>query len=132
MDKIIFDSGFSVIEEMTENPQDGAIVDTPVSAPASVPAFEVGELVFEPAKEDDELPEGVWVPNRAWRRAAKKNKNKNKNNSTIPLLDSMHELTKTNEFKQETYKNLMEVIARKRKELIERENNDNGTDYEGK
>lgn len=89
--------------------------------------FEVGELVFEPAKEGDKLPEGVWVPNREWRRAAKRNRNKKKNESIIPLLDSMHELTKTPEFKQETYKNLLEIISKKRKELIEKENNNNGT-----
>lgn len=126
MDKTIFDEDSSV---MAENLQDSTI-----PASTSSPSFEVGELVFEPAKEGDKLPEGIWIPNRAWRRAAKKNKNKNKkkNNSTIPLLNSMHELTKTDAFKQETYKDLMEVIARKRKELIERENNNNGTNHEGK
>ena len=91
------------------------------------PPFEVGELVFEPAKEGEKLPEGVWVTNREWRRAAKRSKNKKKNEYTIPLIDSMHELTKTPEFKQETYKNLLEIISKKRKELIEKENSKNGT-----
>ena len=62
MDETIFGSDSSVT---AENLQDN-----------TSPSFEVGELVFEPAKEGDKLPEGIWIPNRAWRRAAKKNKNK--------------------------------------------------------
>ena len=33
------------------------------------------KAVFEPAKPGDVLPEGIWIPNRAERRALKKMKN---------------------------------------------------------
>lgn len=88
--------------------------------------FELGELVFEPAKEDDVLPEGIWIPNRAQRRAMKKNKKKFKP-SGFPMLDSVRGITETTEFKQETYKQLVEAIERKRQEMIKKENNNNGT-----
>ena len=89
--------------------------------------FELGDLVFEPAKEDDILPEGIWIPNRAQRRAMKKNKKKFKS-SGFPMLDSVRGLTETDEFKQETYKYLAETIQKKRQEMIEKENDKNGTD----
>lgn len=77
------------------------------------------EPIFVPAKPEDKLPEGIWLPNRAERRAIKKNKKKHP--EAANYIENIKALTKTKEFKQNLYKDLLENLQEK---IKEKEKND--------
>ena len=83
----------------------------------------VWKPMFEPAAEGDKPAKGVWVPNRAYRRAIKKNANKIKSESVLaPDVSNVgRNLLQDPEFRQELYKDLYLNLIKKRAELMEKE-----------
>lgn len=75
--------------------------------------------IFEPAKEGDVLPEGIWIPNRKERRLIKKNKEKN----TKKIIGSFKDFLYSEYFFQDLYKDLYENLKKKRIELEKEEEN---------
>ena len=72
------------------------------------------ELVFVPKKEGEEIPEGLWIPNRKQRRALMKNRKKIQQHASeeaVAYLNAVEEYSKTDgNFKQQIYKALLERI----------------------
>lgn len=77
--------------------------------------------VFIPAQDGDVLPEGIWLPNRAERRALKKMKNFKGRNEKLKLdeyIELAQKTTKSEDFKQYIYMKTLERL--KEKSLEER------------
>lgn len=88
--------------------------------------------VFEPAKEGDKPAEGVWVPNRAYRRAAKKGAKKlNQNGGALmPDMSSaakglLHDPEFRADLFESLYKDFMERKEKKEKELYGSDDEEN-------
>ena len=70
--------------------------------------------VFEPAKEGDVLPEGIWLPNRAERRALKKMKKLRGQDSKLDeYINLAQKTTKSEDFKQYVYMKTLEKLKEK-------------------
>lgn len=75
--------------------------------------------VFVPAQDGDVLPEGIWLPNRAERRALKKMKKfKGHDEKLDEYIDLAQKTTKSEDFKQYMYMKTLEHL--KEKSLEER------------
>lgn len=72
------------------------------------------KAVFEPAKPGDVLPEGIWIPNRAERRALKKMKNyKGQDTKLDEYIDLAQKTTKSEDFKQYVYMKTLQALKEK-------------------
>lgn len=84
--------------------------------------------VFEPAKEGDVLPEGIWLPNRAERRALKKMKKfRGRDSKLDEYINLAQKTTKSEDFKQYVYMKTLEKLKEKSMEerLEEKEQKSN-------
>lgn len=84
--------------------------------------------VFEPAKEGEKLPEGIWIPNRRERRIMKKRGNKAEKAMAKfyqNAIDDAREYVNTPNYKNEIYKALYEKVKIRNEEL-EKEIEKNG------
>lgn len=109
-----------VIEETMEAPQG-----------VELPGAGARELrpAFEPAKEGEEPPKNIWIPNRRERRLMKKRGNKiEKAMSKFyqEAITDAKEYVNTSNYKNEIYKALYEKV-KARNEEMEREIATNGT-----
>lgn len=85
---------------------------------------------FEPAKDGDVLPEGIWLPNRAERRALKKMKKFRGQDSKLDeYINLAQKTTKSEDFKQYVYMKTLEKLKEKSMEerLKEKEQKENGS-----
>lgn len=85
--------------------------------------------VFEPAKPDDVLPEDIWLPpvlNRAQRRALKKMKNmRSRDEQLDKYIDLAQKTTKSEDFKQFMYQQILEKLKEKSMEERIKEKKEN-------
>ena len=83
---------------------------------------------FEPAKEDEELPKEIWIPNRRERRLMKKRGNKMEKALSKfyqNAIDEARDYVNTPNYKNEIYKALYEK-TKARNEELEKEISQNG------
>lgn len=83
---------------------------------------------FEPAKENEELPKEIWIPNRRERRLMKKRGNKMEKALSKfyqSAIDEARDYVNTPDYKNEIYKALYEK-TKARNEELEKEISQNG------
>lgn len=95
-----------------------------------IPNAATGEWkpAFEPAKEGEELPKEIWIPNRRERRLMKKRGNKMEKTLSKfyqSAIDEARDYVNTPDYKNEIYKALYEK-TKARNEELEKEISQNG------
>ena len=95
-----------------------------------IPEANTGEWkpAFEPAKEGEELPKEIWIPNRRERRLMKKRGNKMEKALSKfyqSAIDEARDYVNTSDYKNEIYKALYEK-TKARNEELEKEISQNG------
>ena len=102
----------------------------PQADSAPIPDADIGEWkpAFEPAKEGEELPKEIWIPNRRERRLMKKRGNKMEKFLSKFYQNAINEArdyVNTPNYKNEIYKALYEK-TKARNEELEKEIAENG------
>ena len=120
--------------ELTEEQLKQAIETAKAIKPAGdgnpIPIGELKEWkpAFEPAKEGEELPKEIWIPNRRERRAMKKHGNKMEKAISKfyqEAINDARDYVNTPNYKNEIYKALYEK-TKARNEELEKEISQNG------
>ena len=117
------------IEKMTEEPnylKDNTIIKNQNTV--ELPNEAEWHHAFEPAKDGEELPKEIWIPNRRERRLMKKRGNKAEKALAKfyqSAIDDAKDYVNTANYKNEIYKSLYEKI-KVRNEELEKEIEKNG------
>lgn len=120
--------------ELTEEQLNRAIETAKTIMPTNngnpIPIDELKEWkpAFEPAKEGEELPKEIWIPNRRERRLMKKRGNKMEKALSKfyqSAIDEARDYINTPDYKNEIYKALYEK-TKARNEELEKEISQNG------